>query len=98
MALQMQKSFSNYGFSASSAYFKVGNLTVFDTSTGWSVKFEVKTYFSASAKTNGSAPIESQYYTMTYDTSSATQSEYNIVKCAYEHLKTLSEFSGATNV
>lgn len=98
MALQMQKSFSNYGFSASSAYFKVGHLTVISKSSGWAVKFELKTYFSSSAKSNGSAPLETRYYTMDYDTSSSTQSEYNVVKCAYEHLKTLSEFSGATDV
>lgn len=98
MALQMQKSFPKYGFSSNSAYFKVGTLSVLLNSTGWNVKFEVKTYFSANAKANGSAPIETNWYVMNYSTSSANQDQYNVVKSAYEFLKTQSEFSGATDV
>ena len=35
---------------------------------------------------------------MDYTTNSANQDQYNIVKAGYEYLKTLSEYSGATDV
>jgi len=94
----MQQSFPKYGFSSNSAYFKVGSLTVFPNANGWNVKFELRTYFSSTAKSNGSAPIETNWYVMNYATSSANQDQYNLIKTAYEFLKTQSEFSGATDV
>jgi hypothetical protein len=33
-----------------------------------------------------------------YPTTSTAQNQYNLVKHVYEHLKSLSEFSGATDV
>lgn len=94
----MQKSFPKYGFSSNSAYFKVTTLNVLLNSSGWNVKFAVNTYFSATAKSTGSAPIETNWYVMNYSTTSANQDQYNVVKTAYEFLKTQSEFSGATDV
>ena len=55
MALQMQMSFPQYGFSAPTAYLKVGDLQVSETSTDWGVNFTLKVYFSATAKSNGKA-------------------------------------------
>ena len=98
MALQMQMSFPQYGFSATNAYLKVGDLQVSESSNGWGVNFTLKAYFSATAKSNGKAPITTSRHFMTYSATSANQDQYNIVKCAYEYLKTLSEFSGATDV
>tara|TARA_B100001939_G_scaffold299497_1_gene274950 strand:- start:439 stop:735 length:297 start_codon:yes stop_codon:yes gene_type:complete len=98
MALQMQMSFPQYGFSATNAYLKVGDLQVSEGSNGWGVNFTLKAYFSATAKSNGKAPITISRHFMTYSATSANQDQYNIVKCAYEYLKTLSEFSGATDV
>ena len=94
----MQKSFTNFGFSASNAYFKVGRLQVSSRGTTRVVNFRVKAYFSESAKNSGTAPIETYHYNMQYSITSSAQDQYNIVKAAYEHLKTLSEFSGATDV
>jgi hypothetical protein len=98
MALQMQKSFPKYGFSAPNAYLKIGHMQVNSYPGGWNVGFELKTYFSATAKANGNAPIEVSRYVMDYATNSANQDQYNIVKAGYEYLKTLSEFSGASDV
>ncbi len=94
----MQMSFPKYGFSAPTAYLKVGNLQVNTISGGWGATFEVKAYFSATAKSNGNAPIHVSHHYMDYSTSSGNQDQYNLVKCAYEYLKTLSEYSGATDV
>ena len=94
----MQMSFPQYGFSAPTAYLKVGDLQVSESSNGWGVNFTLKAYFSATAKSNGKAPITISRHFMTYSATSANQDQYNIVKCAYEYLKTLNEFSGATDV
>lgn len=94
----MQLSFPKYGFMSNNAYLKVSSMQVTDTQAGWIGTFKLKVYFSASAKTNGKAPIEETYHTMTLTTTSANQDQYNIVKQAYEYLKTLSQFSGATDV
>ena len=51
----MQMSFPQYGFSAPTAYLKVGDLQVSETSTDWGVNFTLKVYFSATAKSNGKA-------------------------------------------
>ena len=98
MALQMQMSFPQYGFSAPTAYLKVGGLQVSEVSNGWGANFTLKVYFSAAAKSNGKAPIITSNHYMTYSATSANQDQYNVVKSAYEYLKTLSEFSGATDV
>lgn len=94
----MQMSFPKYGFTAPSAYLKVGNLKVNSGVSGWNVTFELKAYFSATAKSNGNAPISMTHHIMDYATNSANQDQYNVVKCAYEYLKTLSDYSGATDV
>jgi len=94
----MQMSFPQYGFSAPTAYLKVGNLQVSEISNGWGANFTLKVYFSATAKSSGKAPITTSSHYMTYSATSANQDQYNIVKCAYEYLKTLSEYSGATDV
>tara|TARA_B110000438_G_C15307469_1_gene433873 strand:+ start:83 stop:379 length:297 start_codon:yes stop_codon:yes gene_type:complete len=98
MALQMQLSFPQYGFTAPSAYLRVSNMQVIDSSAGWVAKFSLKVYFSATAKSSGKAPIEEVTHTFTYSATSANEDQYNVVKQAYEYLKTLSQFSGATNV
>ena len=94
----MQMSFPKYGFSAPSAYLKIGHMHVHSGTNGWTVMFDLKAYFSATARTAGNAPISISQYTMTYSTSSANQDQYNVVKAGYEYLKTLTEFSGATDV
>ena len=94
----MQMSFPQYGFSAPTAYLKVGSLQVSEISNGWGANFTLKVYFSATAKSSGKAPIITSRHYMTYPATSADQDQYNIVKCAYEYLKTLSEYSGATDV
>jgi hypothetical protein len=98
MGLQLQLTFPKYGFTADSAYLKVSSMQINDSPAGWIGTFMLKVYFSASAKTNGKAPIEETYHTMTYTASSADQDQYNVVKQAYEYLKTLSQFSGAQDV
>jgi hypothetical protein len=98
MALQMQISFPKYGFSAPTAYLQVSTIQVIETDNDWIATFRLKVYFSAAAKTSGKAPIEETYHTYTYSISSAGQDQYNAVKQAYEYLKTLSQFSSATDV
>ncbi len=98
MALQIQMSFPKYGFSAPTAYLKVSTMQVVETDTNWIATFKLKVYFSATAKTNGKAPIEETYHTFAYSISSANQDQYNTVKQAYEYLKSLSQFSSATDV
>ena len=94
----MQMSFPKYGFSAPNAYLKIGHMNVHSGANGWTVMFDLKAYFSATAKAAGNAPISVSKHAMTYSTSSANQDQYNVVKAGYEYLKTLSEYSGATDV
>ena len=94
----MQLSFPKYGFTAPSAYLKVSSMNIAETSGGWSATFNLKVYFSATAKNNGLAPIEESFHTYSYSTNSATQDQYNTVKQAYLYLKSLSQFSSATDV
>lgn len=94
----MQRNFPNYGFSAPSAYHRVGNLMLFASNSTRTLNIELKVYFNANARSNGNAPIHTEKYSVAYPTTSSTQNQYNLVKYAYEHLKTLSEFSSATDV
>jgi len=97
MGLQLSTSFSELGFSSSSAYYRVADVMVLDSPSGWGLKFEVRTYFSQTARNNGAAPIKKEWYTTTYDTTSSSQNQYNVVQECYEYLKTLTTFSGATD-
>jgi hypothetical protein len=98
MALQIQVTFPKYGFTASNAYLRVSNLRIDDSNAGWIVTFNLKCYFSANAKNNGKKPIEEEYHTFPYSVSSSNQDQYNTVKQAYQYLKTLSQYSSATDV
>ena len=98
MALQMQITFPKYGFSATAAYIQVSNMQLIKSQAGWIASFNVKMYYSASTKAAGNAPVEENYYTMAYTATSPNQDQYNIVKQCYEHLKSLSQFSGAQDV
>ena len=98
MSLQIQLTFPQFGFTAPSAYLRVSNMNITDTLSGWTATFKLRVYYSAAAKANGKAPIEETSHTFAYSASSADQDQYNIVKQAYEYLKTLSQFSGATDV
>ena len=86
------------GVTASQAYHKVGNGQLLEDSSGYGLRFEVKVYYSASARTNGKAPMLVLPYFMTLNTTSTTATHYNPVKSMYEYLKTLSEYSNATDV
>jgi hypothetical protein len=97
MALQMSRTF-NTGITASQAYHKLGTGQLLSDSSGYGMRFEVKVYYNASARTSGKAPIEIMNYFMTINSTSSTQSHYNPVKSMYEYLKSLSEYSGATDV
>ena len=94
----MQLTFPKYGFTAPSAYLKVSSMNIMDTPSGWTTSFNLKVYFSAAAKNNGLAPVEETFHTYSYSTASANQDQYNTVKQAYEYLKSLSQFSAATDV
>lgn len=94
----MQVTFPKYGFTAPSAYLKIGNAIISYHADGWNLGFDLKVYFSSTAKNNGKAPIEVKRYIMDYSTSSGSQDQYNAIKAGYEYLKTLTEFSGATDV
>ena len=94
----MQLTFPKYGFTADDAYLKVSTMQVIDTPVGWIATFNLKIYFDAAAKTSGKAPVEEVYHTMNYGSSSSAQDQYNVVKQAYEYLKTLSQFSTAVDV
>ena len=98
MALQMQLTFPKYGFTAPSAYLKVSSMNIIETPGGWVASFNLKVYFSAAAKNNGLAPIEETFHTYSYSITSANQDQYNTVKQAYMYLKSLSQFSSATDV
>jgi len=94
----MQRNFTNYGFNAPSAYHRIGNLTLFSSISTRTLNIELRVYFSANARTNGNAPILTEKYSVVYPTTSSAQNQYNLVKYAYEYLKTLPDFSAATDV
>ena len=98
MALQMQLTFPKYGFTAPSAYLKVSSMNIIEAPGGWTASFNLKVYFSAAAKNNGLAPVEETFHIYSYSTTSANQDQYNTVKQAYMYLKSLSQFSSATDV
>jgi hypothetical protein len=98
MALQMQRNFPKYGFTAPSAYHRVGSLSLSSSNSVRTLNIELRVYFNANARTNGNAPIHTEKYLLPYPTTSTAQNQYNLVKHVYEHLKSLSEFSGATDV
>ena len=86
------------GVTASQAYHKVGNGQLIEDTSGYGMRFEVKVYYNASARSSGKKPMLLLQYFMTINSTSTTQNHYNPIKSMYEYLKTLSEYSGATDV
>ena len=84
MALQMTKT-TRHGFVAENAYHRVEQLTITNKN---SLQFIVKSYKDAS--------VELSFNDSSYDAEYDIQGD-NPIRQAYKHLKTLPEFSGATD-
>jgi len=98
MALQMARTFDKYGVTATAAYHRIGNASIQDSGTGWGIRFQVKVYYSASARTSGKGPIHTESHWTNLDTSSTSEDQYNMIKFLYEYLKSLDSYENATDV
>ena len=85
MALQKTVT-TTHGLSASNAYHRVENVSLQGKNV---IKFDLCSYASSSSE----SPFDVSDYGCSYDIDGS-----NPIQQAYEYLKTLSEFSGATDV
>lgn len=85
MALQKDASIS--GVTVSNAYHRVENVSLSGKSSG-----------VAYVSVYGTQPSDGVLYSMSYGFPYELSSSNNIIQQIYEHLKTLPEFTGATDV
>tara|TARA_R100001198_G_C5092117_1_gene128422 strand:- start:222 stop:524 length:303 start_codon:yes stop_codon:yes gene_type:complete len=100
MALQM--SISKYGFTANNAYHVIESvrynkrlITPIVTTGEKNASISLLSYADADARTAGDEPMKQQNYQ--FDLATGSDAE-DILTQAYAHLKTLDEFSDATDV
>lgn len=98
--MALQNSYSEYGANFENAYIVVTNIgynkgLFMPAPTGKTVVATVHIYADAAARENEAKPLESKNYEFDLDTSEGAD---NILDQAYSHLKTLKEYSEATDV
>ena len=93
MALQKELTAdeTNVGMAASEAYLKIAGLSVIENF----VTINVDGYGSVAARTNNSHPIFHRQYHAELPTITGTG---NLIEICYAYLKTLDDFSSATDV
>lgn len=97
MALQHTVTSSNLTDSTlTDCYLKITEIRLSKPDTDIAIKIYLSYWLSATDKTNGKSP----YQTLRFDTSApvAQFDNVNILDKAYTYLKSLSEFTGATDV
>ena len=100
MAIQIQRSFPNYGIIAPAAYVKVSNLKIHETQIRgqWTLSWVASIYFSAATRNANKAPLEKLYYSNTYSANDELATNKNAVCLAYEYMEGLSEFNNGISV
>jgi hypothetical protein len=90
MALQNNLA-SSYGITFENAYIRVAELS----GSKDILNIRVKWYVNQTARENSSQPLQQKEYSFV---PSVEDNAYNFIKQGYEYLKTLEEFSTATDV
>jgi hypothetical protein len=82
---------TNFGIDMPEAYHKITKVT---GSNGGEIKFEVQVFFNSAARTSGAEPL----LTRVYHIDGSIASELSILTELYQYLKSLDEYTSASDV